>query len=191
MIKGYAESGFETLRVPVAWSNLMSEDYTISGAYLERVKQIVNWALDAGMYVIMNLHYDSGWLENMPSDKENCMNKYKKIWTQLSEEFKDYGDYLIFESQNEELGWDSLWNRWTGSTEGKAESYDLVNEVNQTFVDIVRSSGGNNDLRHLLFQDIKQMWSLHAILLFEMPSGSRRQMCGFSSLLYTVRFCNT
>lgn len=184
MIKGYAESGFETLRVPVAWSNLMSEDYTISGAYLERVKQIVNWALDAGMYVIMNLHYDGGWLENMPSDKENCMNKYKKIWTQLSEEFKDYGDYLIFESQNEELGWDSLWNRWSGSTEGKAESYDLVNEVNQTFVDIVRSSGGNNDLRHLLISGYKTDVELTCDPLFEMPQDPADR-CAVSVHYYT------
>ena len=149
MIQGYADAGFDTLRVPVAWTNLMGDNYTISDQYLSAVREVVDWAMDCGLYVILNLHYDGGWMANFPTDKENCMEKYKRIWTQVSDAFADYSDYLVFESQNEELGWESLWNRW-GGTEGKAESYALVNEINQTFVDIIRASGGNNPQRHLL-----------------------------------------
>ena len=122
MIQGYADAGFHTLRVPVAWSNLMGDNYTISSAYLGAVQEVVDWALDSDLHVIVNLHYDGGWLANFPTDKENCMTKYKRIWTQLCDAFADYGDYLVFESQNEELGWDTLWNRWGGTT-GKEESY--------------------------------------------------------------------
>ena len=133
---------------------MMEDNYTISDKYLSAVQEVVDWAIDCGLYVILNLHYDGGWLANFPTDKENCMEKYKRIWTQVSDAFADYSDYLVFESQNEELGWESLWNRW-GGTEGKTDSYDLVNEINQTFVDIIRSSGGNNPQRHLLISGFK------------------------------------
>ncbi|MDE6730451.1 MAG: cellulase family glycosylhydrolase, partial [Oscillospiraceae bacterium] len=183
MIQGYADEGFGVLRVPVAWSNMMGEDYTISQEYLGAVREVVDWALDADLYVIMNLHYDSGWLEHLPTEKESCMQKYATIWTQVSEEFKDYGDHLIFESQNEELGWSSLWNRW-GGTEGKAESYALVNEVNQTFVDIVRSSGGNNPKRHLLISGYNTDIELTCDALFTMPEDPENR-CAVSVHYYT------
>ncbi|MDE6500859.1 MAG: cellulase family glycosylhydrolase [Ruminococcus sp.] len=183
MIQGYADEGFGVLRVPVAWSNMMSENYTISPEYLDAVHEVIDWALDCDLYVIMNLHYDGGWLENLPSDKDNCMKKYSSIWTQLCDEFKNYGDRLVFESQNEELGWSSLWNRW-GGTEGKAESYALVNEVNQTFVDIVRSSGGNNEKRHLLISGYNTDIELTCDSMFEMPSDPANH-CAVSVHYYT------
>ena len=69
MIQGYADAGFSTLRVPVAWSNMMGDDYTISSAYLGAVQEVVDWALDSDLHVIVNLHYDNGWLANFPTDK--------------------------------------------------------------------------------------------------------------------------
>ena len=89
MIQGYADAGFDTLRVPVAWSNMMEDNYTISDKYLSAVQEVVDWAMDCGLYVILNLHYDGGWLANFPTDKENCMEKYKRIWTQVSDAFAD------------------------------------------------------------------------------------------------------
>ena len=96
MIQGYADAGFDTLRVPVAWSNMMEDNYTISDKYLSTVQEVVDWAIDCGLYVILNLHYDGGWLANFPTDKENCMEKYKRIWAQVSDAFADYSDYLVF-----------------------------------------------------------------------------------------------
>ena len=183
MIQGYADAGFHTLRVPVAWSNLMGDNYTISSAYLGAVQEVVDWALDSDLHVIVNLHYDGGWLANFPTDKENCMTKYKRIWTQLCDAFADYGDYLVFESQNEELGWDTLWNRWGGTT-GKEESYALVNEINQTFVDIVRSSGGNNPERHLLISGYGTDVDLTCDSLFQMPQDPAGR-CAVSVHYYT------
>lgn len=183
MIQGYADAGFDTLRVPVAWTNLMGDNYTISDSYLSAVQEVVDWARDCGLYVILNLHYDGGWLANFPTDKENCMEKYKRIWTQVSDAFADYDDYLIFESQNEELGWESLWNRW-GGTEGKAESYALVNEINQTFVDIIRSSGGNNSQRHLLISGYNTDVELTCDSLFQMPDDPAHR-CAVSVHYYT------
>lgn len=183
IIKGYADEGFGTLRIPVAWSNMISDDNKISGEYVEEVRKAVDWALDSDMYVIINLHWDGGWLDKMPEDKENVMGKYSQIWEQVSEEFKDYGDHLIFESQNEELGWNSLWNRW-GGTDGKEESYELVNEVNQTFVDIVRDSGGKNKKRHLLISGYNTDVELTCDPLFRMPDDPAGR-CAVSVHYYT------
>ena len=152
MIKGYKDCGFGVMRLPVAWSNMMDkETYTISPDYVARVKEVLNWALDSDLYVILNIHYDNGWFSDFADDKkrDECFKKYEAIWKQLCEEFGDYGDHLMFESLNEEGGWEELWNRY--SNEGdKEKSYSILNEINQKFVDIVRASGKNNGKRNLL-----------------------------------------
>lgn len=112
--------GFNTLRIPVAWSNGDIDDgsYTIKGALLDRVEEIANYALDNGMYVVINDHWDNQWWgqfgackrneagEKVPDEetRANAMKRYERYWTQISERFKDYSDHLIFEGANEELG---------------------------------------------------------------------------------------
>ncbi len=183
MIKGYAECGFGVIRIPVAWSNLMEENYTINSGYMARVKQIVNWVLDSGMYAVVNIHHDGGWWTNFPTDKEECMRKYTRVWEQITEAFKDYPDKLMFESLNEEGGWESLWNRWSGSAEGKAESFGLLNEINQKFVDIVRSAGGNNPKRHLLIAGYTTDVELTCDPLYVMPTDKENR-CAVSVHYY-------
>ena len=178
LIQGYADAGFGVVRVPVAWSNMMANDgsYKINPDYMSRVQQVVDWILDEDMYVILNLHWDGGWLEKLPEDHDNVMAKYSAIWEQVSAEFSMYGDHLMFEAQNEELGWGTLWNQWSGSTDGKAESYGYVNEVNQTFVNIVRNSGGNNPERHLLISGYNTDIKLTCDPLFKMPDDPAGRM---------------
>lgn len=189
MIRGYADAGFGVLRIPVAWSNLMGDNYTIDSGYINRVKEVVDWAYDADMYVIMNIHWDGGWWENFPTDKTECMYKYERIWTQLCEAFKDYDEQLMFESLNEEGCWDSVWNRYSGSDSGKSDAYGLLNEINQKFVDIVRSSGGNNASRHLLIAGYATDVQLTCDELFEMPDDPSNR-CAVSIHYYTPStFC--
>lgn len=178
LIQGYADAGFGVVRVPVAWSNMMANDgsYKINPDYMSRVQQVVDWILDEDMYVILNLHWDGGWLEKLPEDHDNVMAKYSAIWEQVSAEFSMYDDHLMFEAQNEELGWGTLWNQWSGSTDGKAESYGYVNEVNQTFVNIVRNSGGNNPERHLLISGYNTDITLTCDPLFKMPDDPAGRM---------------
>lgn len=183
MIQGYKDAGFGVLRVPVAWSNLMGDDYTLSPEYIETVREVVDWAIECDLYVIINLHYDNGWLEKFPTETEECMYRYTRIWTQVCEAFKDYDEHLIFESQNEELGWSSVWNPW-GGTSGKKESFELVNEINQTFVDIVRASGGNNPERHLLISGYTTSIDHTCDKLFEMPDDPAGR-CAVSVHYYT------
>ena len=170
MIQGYADEGFGVLRIPVAWSNLMSNDgkYTIDSNLMKRVTELVDWTLDCDMYAIINIHWDGGWLEKYPDDPEGCLKRFSTMWEQISENFKDYGDRLMFEAQNEELGWNTLWNQW--SNEGdKKKSYGYVNQINKKFVDTVRATGSNNSYRHLLISGYNTAVDLTCDPLFEIP----------------------
>lgn len=190
IIQGYADEGFGALRIPVAWSNLMADDYTISADYLARVDEIVGWAYESGMYVIVNEHYDSGWLHKLPDYTDKYMEKYTRIWEQVGNYFNKYGDKLILESQNEELGWDEVWNKYSGSEgEEKNASYALVNKVNQKFVDIIRSQGGNNAKRHLLISGYQTDIDRTCDPLFVMPNDPAGR-CAVSVHYYTPpTFC--
>lgn len=159
MIKGMKEAGFDTLRIPIAWTNKMNYeagDYTISKDYMDRVETIVNYALDAEMFVIINDHWDGGWWGMFGSKTPDTVNKawaiYESIWTQVAERFKDYPETLIFESANEELG-NSLNDNTVCSDSGSLsenDCYRLTNEINQFFVRLIRKSGGVNAKRFLL-----------------------------------------
>lgn len=184
MIEGYTAEGFGVLRIPVAWSNMMGDNYEISPEYMARVKEVVDWTLDSGMYVILNIHWDGGWWEDFPAEKAECMKKYTTIWTQITAEFADYDERLIFESLNEEGCWDSVWNRYGNTTVGKQEAYDLLNEINQTFVDLVRSSGGNNEERHLLIAGYATDITLTCDSYFKMPVDAKNR-CAVSVHYYT------
>jgi endoglucanase len=150
MIAGYASAGFSSLRIPVAWSNLMNLDgYIINPELFALVENVVNWTIDNGMVALVNLHWDNGWWHDFPTDYDECMKRYRAIWTQICERFKGYGDWLVFENMNE-VGFDDIWTPWRGSYNDKQRAFNLVNDLNQVFVDIVRASGGNNGKRHLL-----------------------------------------
>jgi len=156
IIDGYANAGFKTVRIPVAWTNLMTDSgrggsYTISTELLDRVEQVVDWVLNKNMYAIINIHHQ-GWVkEKFPTDSAECMNRYKKMWNQISNKFKDKSGYLIFESLNEEGIWLDVWTDMYGNgTTGKERAFGLLNAINQEFTTLVRNSGGNNTNRHLL-----------------------------------------
>lgn len=111
MIQGMKAAGFDTIRIPIAWTNGMnyeSGDYTIDSALMDRVDEVVTWALDADMYVIINDHWDGGWWGMFGSaeqeTRDKAMEMYKAMWTQIGERFADRSYKLIFESANEELG---------------------------------------------------------------------------------------
>lgn len=150
MIDGIKAAGFKSVRIPVAWSNMMGPDYAINKELMARVEQVAGYCLDDGMYVIINIHWDGGWIHNFSSDYDGTMKKYKAVWTQIAAHFKGDSDHLIFESMNEEGSFDNLWNVYGGKPDQKDKAYALLNAINQQFTDIVRASGGNNGRRYLL-----------------------------------------
>jgi endoglucanase len=177
IIKGYADAGFDSLRIPVAWSNMMQANYTIHPSLFERVEAIVNWTIDNGMVALVNLHWDGGWWEGFadPAEYDECREKFTAIWTQVSARFRNYGDRLMFESMNEVV-FDSIWNQWGGTYAQKQQAFGLVNEMNQIFVDTVRESGGNNASRHLLIEVYNTGLEYAYDPLFEMPTDPANRM---------------
>lgn len=147
MIEGYAEAGFGVIRLPVSWLTLADSDGNIPDDFMNRVEEVAGWILDSNMRCIINTHHD-GWDTKFAEDYDSAIKLYEHIWEQVAERFKNYGDNLMFESMNE-VGFDGIWNQY-GGTEGKQEAFDIFNKINQKFVDVVRSSGGNNVNRHLL-----------------------------------------
>lgn len=184
IIQGYADEGFNSLRIPVHWMNLMKEDNTLSSEYIEAVRQVVEWALEADLYVIINIHHDEdGFFANFATDEESCMAAYTYVWEQIAGAFRDYNDHLIFEALNEEGGWDSIWNRWGGTT-GKTQAYDILNNINQAFVNTVRASGGNNEVRHLMISGYYTDVELTCDPLFIMPEDPANH-CAVTVHYYT------
>lgn len=201
--------GFNTLRIPVAWTSMVKEGddtYTIDPKMLGRVEEIANYALNNGMYVIINIHWDYGWWGQFGAAnadgtvnqtmRDNARKRYHRYWEQISARFKDYSDHLIFESANEE--WGNNMNDPTDETgyrnyqtgiEGTLtvpEQYKLANELNQEFLDIVRASGGNNPYRHLLIAGINTDIDKTINSQFAMPKDTEEN--GISKLSVSVHY---
>lgn len=146
MIDSVKSAGFNAIRIPVTWGDHMTGD-TIDSAWMDRVQEVVDYAYNDGLYVILNMHHDDyTWFR--PQDSEYSANSAKltKIWTQIADRFADYGDTLLFEGMNEPRTVGSA-NEWMGGT---AEERAVVNKYEQDFVNAVRATGGNNADRALI-----------------------------------------
>ena len=186
MIRKMKEAGFDTIRVPVAWmtnaAHLDRGDYTISKAYLKRVEEIARYALDADMFVIINDHWDGGWWGMFGSDaaetRQLAMEAYTGMWRQIAEYFAGHDYHLIFESANEELGarFDEDSPLYCQDSAAHAlpdnRRYDLTNEINQRFVDTVRTCGGYNTDRFLLIAGFGTNIDRTSDSRFRMPSDT-------------------
>ena len=147
-IHGMKEAGFNTVRIPVYWGNMMADDgeYTINEEYISRVQEVVDWCLKENMYAIINIHhYDEFLIKH--HDKEEVLKAAAHVWEQVAEHFKNYSDSLIFEGFNEALGTPPNEGDWA---ERSDDAYSYVNDMNQVFVDTVRKSGGKNAKRVLI-----------------------------------------
>lgn len=147
LFQALLDSGVNAVRIPVTWRDHIDEQGNISETWLNRVQEVVDYAYNLGMFVIINVHHDGGgdpqfgaWICNAATDYEGTLARYKTLWAQIADRFKDYDHRLIFESMNE-VGFDSL------STK---KAYQTLNDLNQEFVDLIRSTGGSNPTRHLL-----------------------------------------
>ncbi len=158
MITEIRKRGFRTLRLPVTWFNHMGSapDYTIDTAWMDRVEEVANYAFDNNMYVIINIHHDDlsdkegTWLIPTYENEAACSDQLKKVWTQIANRFKDYGDYLIFETLNEPRAKGSP-DEWNG---GSAEHRDVVNTFNEVAVNAIRATGGNNASRFIMIPQV-------------------------------------
>lgn len=151
LIAAYKAAGVKTLRLPVTWRQHIDDDGNVDDAWMARVREVVDYIIDEGMFCIINVHHDCGgddgaWLraDQNADNLAKIKHKFTGLWTSIATEFKDYGDHLIFEGYNEMLD-GSL--RWTSTD---AKGYAAHNELAQTFVTAVRATGGNNANRNII-----------------------------------------
>lgn len=152
MIDFVREQGFTTIRIPVSWGiHTLGKNYVIDANWMKRVKEIVDWAIEDGFYVIINSHHDCDYYYPSEEKLENSLTYIECIWSQVAETFKDYDEHLIFESMNEPrlMGTSKEWWFSENDPEGIA-SITCLRKLNQKFVDTVRASGGNNETRYLM-----------------------------------------
>ncbi len=139
------EAGFQTVRIPVSWSEHMDEEGNISQVWMNRVQEVVDMALDEELYVILNSHHEY-WMNLIPGQEENIEKQLRNLWKQIATRFASYDEKLLFEGVNEPRQKDSEYE-WN---EGTPELRKMVNDLNSAFVETVRESGGNNASRYLL-----------------------------------------
>ncbi|MCL2819793.1 MAG: glycoside hydrolase family 5 protein [Oscillospiraceae bacterium] len=146
MVELLSDSGFNTLRIPITWQRFIGPppDYIIDTAIINRVQEIVDWAFEFDMYVIINTHHES-W--NFPSaDNKAAVHIMTALWHQVASHFAGYSEKLIFENMNEPRLWGTGYE-WTGGT---PEARSVINGWNFIFMNTVRATGYNNEKRFLL-----------------------------------------
>lgn len=152
--KGYVQSlaalGFRTVRLPVAWDTY-AHDGVIPPEKMARVSEVVDWITGAGMYCVINIHWDGGWIDSSNKEKfaktyatfsADAERKYRAYWTQIATRFAGRDERVLFEALNEETHFENA-----GSVK---DAYATLTRVNQIFIDTVRKTGGNNAQRLLI-----------------------------------------
>lgn len=150
LIQSVKAAGFKSIRIPVSYFAKIDDDkdYTIDSKWLDRVQEVVDYCIKNDLYAAINIHgdgyntIDGSWLLCNGKNQTEIKKKYKKVWKQIAERFKNYDEHLLFESMNEEFD---------GSySEPNKEYYQNINDYNQIFVDTVRKTGDNNTKRWLI-----------------------------------------
>jgi endoglucanase len=183
-VNGMASRGIKSIRLPVAW-NTYATNGVIDATKMDRVKQVVGWILDAGMYVIVNIHWDGGWIDNEGNSNQykltdDVKTKFKSYWQQIGTAFASVGNKLIFEGLNEE-------GRYyvNGDINGTPD-YAALNTLNQLFVTTIRAQGGYNAGRALLIAGFNTDLNLTCVDGFTMPTDP----AGTGKLFLSIHYYN-
>lgn len=141
LIDLYKQSGFNAVRIPCSWDQYANASNVIKTEWLNRVKEVVQYCVDDGMYAILNIHWDGGWLENnVTTAKQDAVNaKQKDYWKQIAITMRDFDEHLLFASANE-------------PNVDNASQMSVLLSYHQTFIDAVRATGGRNAYRVLIVQ---------------------------------------
>lgn len=176
LLKMMKEAGFGAIRVPITWYQEMDTDGKVNDAWMKRVKEVVDYVIDNGMYCIINVHHDTGadsgnyksWLKASTSSYNTNKAKYEGLWKQIAEQFKDYDQKLLFESYNEMLDEKNTWNEPVDKTDG----YKAINSYAKSFVTTVRATGGNNKDRNLVVNTYSASSTPDAMQNLDLPEES-------------------
>ena len=179
MIDEIAGRGFNTLRVPVTWRFHQgpAPEYTVEEAWLDRVEEVVNYGRANNMYVIINVHHDDPWIVPTNAEADAVNDRLAKLWTQIANHFRNYSDFVIFETLNEPRHEGSP-EEWSGGT---AEGRDVVNQYHQVSLDAIRATGGNNAQRQIMISTYAASTLPIAMNALEIPNDDPRTIISLHS----------
>ena len=162
-IQSLAALGFRNVRLPVAWDTY-AHDGRIDADKLARVAEVVDWVTSAGMYCVVNIHWDGGWIDAGKVFSAQAAQKYASYWTQIATYLADRDEHLVFEALNEETNFEGA-----GSTQ---KAYATLTRVNQLFIDTVRKTGGHNAKRLLIITGYVTDFEKTANKEYSLPTDS-------------------
>lgn len=170
MIQMVKDAGFNTVRIPITWDGHFGEapDYEIDEEWMDRIQEVTDYAIDMGMFAIINLHHED-WHFPTEDNFESAKETLIKIWEQIAERFEGYDEHLIFEAMNEPRlkGTPDEWNG------GTPEAREIINKLNVVFHDTIRNSGGNNPQRHLMLPTYAASSDWVAINAIQLPEDDK------------------
>lgn len=180
------ENEINAVRLPITWRDHVNENFDIDEDWLNRIKQVVDYAYNYGMYVIITMYHDGAddenfgaWLREASRDYDTMISRYNHLWEQICDTFYTYNERLLYESMNE-VAFNDL---------PEDEAYDLLNRINQEFVNTVRNSGRNNARRHLVIAGYDADISKTCDSRFKIPNDEAEKLI-LSLHYYTpLTFC--
>ncbi|OQB02523.1 MAG: Endoglucanase A precursor [Spirochaetes bacterium ADurb.Bin215] len=153
MMAGLKASGLTTVRIPITWHNHVDSAFTVDEAWMDRVIEVVNYALDEDLYVIINIHHDNEKDVYFPDELHaaRSMEFVTRIWKQVALMFRNYDERLIFEILNEPrlTGYANEWN-WSDSDSELRTAAEIIGELEQSALDAIRDTGSNNENRYVM-----------------------------------------
>ena len=164
MLSAVKAAGYNSVRIPMSWKQYANSSDNIRSDWMARVTEVVNYARNAGLYAVINIHWDGGWMQPNYATQAMANARIQKFWTQIANNFKNYDDHLLFAGLNEVMV--------DGDYGTPTNEYTTVqNGFNQVFVNAVRTTGGNNATRHLVVQAFNTNvdWAMN---YFTVPSDS-------------------
>ena len=161
------QAGFDTIRIPVTWVEWIDGDGHVDAIWMNAVRRAVDWSLDAGLKVMVNVHHDGGegdlpWIRKADKDPDGVCRRFAGLWREIADTFKDYGQDLILEGGNE-IGFDDM---------DRDQAYVLLERLNQIFVDTVRASGSHNADRFLLIPGYNTDTAMTCDSRYHLPKDS-------------------
>lgn len=180
MISAVRAAGFNTIRIPVSWGNHTTggEEWIIDEDWMNRVKEVVDYAYNEEMFVIINIHHDNypGNIHYMPEDDDESYIFITQIWRQIAEAFKDYDQHLVFEIMHEPrlVGYSSEWHFDIDNPDSRVkEALRMINWYNQIGVDETRRNGSPENMdRVIMCPGYAALWEGCMSPEFELPTDT-------------------
>lgn len=135
-------AGFNAIRIPCQYwvSHADKKTGKIDAAWLNRLKEVVQYCVNDNMYVLVNDHHDGFMDCKATGAKLDSVKAIQKvIWEQVATKLRDFDEKVMFASSNE--------------PDAKTlQEVTNLHDFHQIFINAVRSTGGKNAYRTLVIQ---------------------------------------